>query len=86
MEVVMKHTTADDGQVDRVLKIRMWGKTKAFNDLARHFQVLTDVVQVSSAMTLTEKIAAARQGAQTAGPQCGQSIMRTSDAQNPDGP
>ena len=65
VEVVMKNAAAGDGKVDRVLKIKLWDKTKALNDLARHFALLTDVVQVSGDVTLSQRIALARaRGAQ----------------------
>jgi phage terminase small subunit len=59
-EVVLKNAEAGDGKIDRVLKVRLWDKTKALNDLARHFALLVDRVEVSGAAALTEKIAAAR--------------------------
>jgi phage terminase small subunit len=65
LEVIMKNATAGDGKVDRVLKVKFWDKTRALNDLARHFALLVDRIEVSGEVTLGEKIAAARQrGAQ----------------------
>jgi len=65
VEVVMKNATAGDGQVDRVLKVKLWDKTRTLTDLARHFALLVDRVEVSGDVSLTAKIAAARQrGAQ----------------------
>jgi phage terminase small subunit len=61
MEVVMKNAAAGDGVVDRVLKVRMWDKPRTLNDLARHFALLTDVVQVSGTVTFAQKIAQARE-------------------------
>jgi phage terminase small subunit len=61
VEVIMKNATAGDGKIDRVLKIRLWDKNKALTDLARHFALLVDRVEVSGAVSLTAKIAAARQ-------------------------
>jgi phage terminase small subunit len=64
-ELVMKNATAGDGRIDRVLKIRLWDKTRTLNDLARHFALLVDRIEVSGDVSLTAKIAAARQrGAQ----------------------
>ena len=61
----MKNATAGDGKIDRVLKLRLWDKTKTLNDLARHFALLVDRVEISGDVSLTAKIAAARQrGAQ----------------------
>jgi len=36
VEVVMKNAMTGDGQVDRVLKIKLWDKPKALEMLARH--------------------------------------------------
>jgi len=64
-EVVLKNAEAGDGKIDRVLKVKLWDKTRALNDLARHFALLVDRVEVSGAVSLTAKIAAARaRGAQ----------------------
>jgi hypothetical protein len=60
-EVILKNAAAGDGVVDRVLKLKLWDKTKTLNDLARHFALLTDVVQVSGDLTLLEKVQRARQ-------------------------
>jgi phage terminase small subunit len=60
VEVVLKNAAAGDGVVDRVLKIKLWDKNRALNDLARHFALLVDRVEVSGDVTLTAKIAAAR--------------------------
>lgn len=65
VEVVMKNAAAGDGQIDRVLKVKLWDKNRALNDLARHFALLVDRVELSGDVSLTAKIAAARQrGAQ----------------------
>ena len=60
IETVMKNAAAGDGVVDRVLKVKFWDKNRALNDLARHFALLVDRVEVSGDVTLTAKIAAAR--------------------------
>jgi phage terminase small subunit len=65
VEVVMKNAAAGDDKIDRVLKVKYWDKNKALTDLARHFALLVDRVEVSGDLSLTAKIAAARQrGAQ----------------------
>lgn len=61
IEVVMKNAAAGDGKIDRVLKIKLWDKTRTLNDLARHFALLVDRVEVSGDISLTAKIAAARE-------------------------
>lgn len=62
-EVVIKNTEAGDGVQDTVHKIKLWDKTKALNDLARHFALLVDKVQVSGTDGLASAIAEGRQRA-----------------------
>jgi phage terminase small subunit len=65
IEVVMKNAAAGDGQIDRVLKVRLWDKVRGLELLARRFGLLVDRIEVSGDVALTAKIAAARQrGAQ----------------------
>jgi phage terminase small subunit len=65
VEIVLKNATAGDDKIDRVLKIRTTDKVPALGLLARHFALLVDRVQVTGAVSLAEKIAAARRrGAQ----------------------
>lgn len=47
MEVIIKNAEAGDGQTDRVHKFRVWDKTKALTDLAKHFALLTEKVEHS---------------------------------------
>jgi phage terminase small subunit len=61
MEVVMKNATAGDGKIDRVLKVKWWDKNKALTDLARHFGLLVDRVEITGVSSLMEKIEAARE-------------------------
>lgn len=62
-EVVIKNTAAGDGVQDKVHKLKFWDKTKALNDLARHFALLVDKVQVSAGDGLAAAIAEGRQRA-----------------------
>jgi phage terminase small subunit len=65
VEWVMKNATSGDGKVDRVLKIKMCDKVRGLELLAKHFALLVDRIEVSGDVSLTAKIAAARQrGAQ----------------------
>ena len=47
-EVIIKNAEAGDGITDTVHKFKVWDKTRALEMLARHFKLLTDVVQVES--------------------------------------
>ena len=44
-EVIIKNAAAGDGIVDTIHKIKVWAKTRALEMLAKHFKLLTDVVQ-----------------------------------------
>jgi phage terminase small subunit len=61
MELVLKNAEAGDGKIDRVLKVRMWDKVRGLELLARRFGLLLDRVELSGDVTLTAKIAAARE-------------------------
>ena len=45
VEMVLKNAKAGDNVVDRVLKIKTWNKNHAAEVLAKHFKLLTDVIQ-----------------------------------------
>lgn len=47
IEVLKRNITAGDGQMDTIHKFRVWDKTKALNDLAKHFGLLTEKVEHS---------------------------------------
>jgi phage terminase small subunit len=65
IEVILKNAEAGDGKIDRVLKVRLWDKVRGLELLARRFGLLVDKVEISGDLSLTAKIAAARQrGAQ----------------------
>src|SRR3990167_4255979 len=48
-EVIIKNAEAGDGVTDTVHKFKVWDKTRALEMLAKHFKLLTDVVQVETA-------------------------------------
>lgn len=52
MEVIIKNAEAGDGKTDRVHKFRVWDKTKALTDLAKHFALLTEKVDLSGGIDL----------------------------------
>ena len=59
-EIVVKNAAAGDGMQDIVHKLKFWDKTRALNDLARHFALLVDKVQVSAGDGLAAAIAEGR--------------------------
>jgi phage terminase small subunit len=64
VEVVKKNLAAGDGQMDTVLKIRLWDKPRALEMLAKHFALLTDVVKVEAdAGALVARLQSARKRA-----------------------
>ena len=46
LEVVIKNAEAGDGKTDKVHKFKLWDKVRALEMLAKHFKLLTDLVQV----------------------------------------
>ena len=44
-EVIIKNAEAGDGKTDRVHKIKVWDKPKNLEMLAKHFKLLTDVIE-----------------------------------------
>lgn len=46
LEVLIKNAEAGDGKTDLVHKIKLWDKVRALELLAKHFKLLTDIVQV----------------------------------------
>jgi phage terminase small subunit len=62
-EVLKKNVAAGDGHIDTVHKIRLWDKTRALEMLAKHFALLTEVVQVNRDDALIERLLAGRKRA-----------------------
>jgi len=65
-EAIIKNAAAGDGITDTVHKIKLWDKPRALEMLAKHFALLTDVVQVEVGATLAARLTSARQRALTA--------------------
>jgi len=60
-ETVLKNVAAGDGIVDRIFKLKMSDKLKALQDLAKHFGLLVDKVQVSGELeSVSARLIAAR--------------------------
>lgn len=47
VEVTKKNLTAGDGQIDTVLKVKVWDKPKSLEMLAKHFALLTEHVDIT---------------------------------------
>ena len=59
-EVVVKNAQAGDGHTDTVLKLKFIDRGRYVELAAKHQGMLTERIEVSGALTLTERIAAAR--------------------------
>lgn len=53
VEVVIKNVAAGDKHVDTVHKVKAWDKPKALDMLGRHFNLLTEEVRHTGALTIT---------------------------------
>lgn len=60
VEVILKNAKAGDGIVDEVLKLKLTSKVQALEMLAKHFKLLTEVIEVQDADKLVARLAAAR--------------------------
>jgi hypothetical protein len=47
---VKKNATAGDGVIDTIHKFKVWDKPKALSDLAKHFGLLVDKVEITSGL------------------------------------
>lgn len=63
IEVVKKNLAAGDGEVDTVIKIKTWDKTRSLEMLAKHFALLTDVVKHTTDDANIAKLLAGRKRA-----------------------
>ena len=54
-EVIKKNAEAGDGIIDTVHKIKVWDKTKALQDLAKHFGLLIEKVEHQGGLDLVWK-------------------------------
>lgn len=52
LEVVKKNITAGDGEVDTVIKIKTWDKTRSLEMLAKHFGLLVEKVKHEGEFTI----------------------------------
>lgn len=60
LETVIKNAQAGDGHTDTVLKIKTWDKPRSLEMLAKHFKLLTDIVQVEGLEKVADRLAQAR--------------------------
>ena len=56
LEVVKKNLTAGDGEVDTVIKIKVWDKPRTLEMLAKHFALLTERVEHSGGITIQHEV------------------------------
>jgi phage terminase small subunit len=55
LEVIIKNAEAGDGHMDRVHKFKLWDKTRALEQLAKHFGLLVDKVEHSGGLEISWK-------------------------------
>lgn len=53
LEVIVKNAEAGDGHTDTVHKVKVWDKTRALEQLAKHFGLLTEKVEHSGGLEIT---------------------------------
>jgi phage terminase small subunit len=51
VEVTKKNLTAGDGEIDTVLKVKVWDKPRSLEMLAKHFALLTERIEHSGNVT-----------------------------------
>lgn len=56
LEVVKKNLTAGDGQMDTVIKLKVWDKTRSLEMLAKHFALLTEKVEHSGGIKIIHEV------------------------------
>lgn len=56
LEVVKKNLTAGDGQMDTVIKVKVWDKTRSLEMLAKHFALLTERIEHSGGLTIQHEL------------------------------
>lgn len=52
VEVVKKNLTTGDGEIDTVIKVKVWDKPRSLEMLAKHFGLLIDKVEHSGDITV----------------------------------
>lgn len=61
VDVVIRNLAGGDGHTDRVVKIQKWDKGRALADLAKHFGLLVDKVELTVEISaITAKLAEGR--------------------------
>lgn len=56
LEVVKRNLTAGDGEVDTVVKVKVWDKTKTLEMLAKHFALLTEKVEHTGGLVIRHEL------------------------------
>jgi len=62
-EIIIKNAAAGDGHLDTIHKIKLWDKTRALEMLAKHFKLLTEVVQIEATDALLARLDKGRERA-----------------------
>lgn len=57
VEVVKKNLTAGDGQMDTVIKLKVWDKPRSLEMLAKHFGLLTERLEHSGQLKIIHELA-----------------------------
>lgn len=60
-EVVKKNLTAGDGKTDTVLKVKLIDRSRYVEMAAKHHGLLTEKIELTGELSLSEKVARARQ-------------------------
>lgn len=56
VKLTKKNLTTGDGVVDDVIEVKLWDKVRSLEMLAKHFKLLTDVVQVQDAQSAIQRL------------------------------
>lgn len=63
LEVIIKNAEAGDGKTDKVHKLKVWDKPKMLDLLARHFNLITEQVNITADAEHIAKLHAGRKRA-----------------------
>jgi phage terminase small subunit len=55
-EAIIKNAEAGDGKTDLIHKIKLWDKVRALEMLAKHFKLLTDLIQIEDTDRLLARL------------------------------
>jgi hypothetical protein len=61
VKVTKKNLTVGDGQMDDVVEVKLWDKTRALESLAKYYGLLRDKIEHEHTFKLEDLIAGANQ-------------------------